>query len=251
MSSMNSDQPPNNPFDPPLEPSPTGPRPTLFTGSRITFWAISIVIILTLGVMLLPATRRSREPARRAQCQNNLKQIANALIEYQYLHGEPPPLYTVDSAGRPLHSWRTLLLPHLEEEKLYKQIDLTKPWDDPIHDDVRKAAVRVYACPSLDLTDGKTVYVANPQTWPRPNVWNRPDIASKDRLADYDSAEVLIFETDSTGAVQWMAPHDGDFAAYRDQPVTTLRPHGPIAHLITTDGQIIHTRHNPPATDQP
>lgn len=249
MASMNSAPPANNPFDPPLETPPTGARRTLFTGSRIAFWAISIVIILTLGVMLLPATRRAREPARRAQCQNNLQQIANALVEYQYDNGQPPPLYTVDSAGRPLHSWRTLLLPYLQEKELYQQIDLTKPWDDPIHDAIRQTVVNVYACLSVDLIDGQTVYVANPQTWPRPNVWNRPEIASKDRLADYDSAEVLIFEVDSTRAVQWMAPHDSDFAAYRDEPITTLRPHGPIAHLITTDGHIIHTRHNPPATD--
>lgn len=249
MASMNSAPPTNNPFDPPLETSPTGARRTLFTGSRIAFWAISIVIILTVGVMLLPATRRAREPARRAQCQNNLQQIALALIQYQSVHGQSPPLYTVDSAGRPLHSWRTLLLPYLEEKKLFQQIDLTKPWDDPIHDAVRKTTVRVYACPSVDLTDGQTVYVANPQTWPPSNVWNQVAFSSKDRLADYDSAEVLIFEVDSTRALQWMAPHDSDFAAYRDEPITTLRPHGPIAHLITTDGHIIHTRHNPPATD--
>ena len=33
--------------------------------------------------------------------------------------------------GRPLHSWRVLLLPYIEQEGLYKQFRLDEPWDSP------------------------------------------------------------------------------------------------------------------------
>ncbi|MCA9270970.1 MAG: DUF1559 domain-containing protein, partial [Planctomycetales bacterium] len=37
--------------------------------------------------------------------------------------------YTVDDDGNPLHSWRTQLLPYLEQHALYDQIRQEEPWD--------------------------------------------------------------------------------------------------------------------------
>ena len=65
------------------------------------------------------------------QCANNLKQIALALRNYESVYHALPPAYTVDAEGKPLHSWRTLILPYLEQQALYDKIDLSKPWDDP------------------------------------------------------------------------------------------------------------------------
>ena len=50
---------------------------------------------------------------------------------YEAQHGCFPPAYSVDKDGRPLHSWRVLLLPYLDEEELYKQLRLDEPWDSP------------------------------------------------------------------------------------------------------------------------
>src|SRR3954454_6917330 len=88
-------------------------------------------ILALLIALLLPATRSAREPARRSQCVNNLKQLAQALRSYEQAYRSLPPAYSVDARGRPLHSWRTLILPYLEHARLYNPIALTKPWDDP------------------------------------------------------------------------------------------------------------------------
>ena len=89
-------------------------------------------IIVVLLVLFLPFTSAVPRPAaRRAQCTNNLKQIGLALHEYVQEYDALPPAFTVDAQGRPLHSWRTLILPFLEQEALYKTIDLSKPWNDP------------------------------------------------------------------------------------------------------------------------
>src|SRR5437016_2000216 len=108
------------------------PKPS--SGRRFKFVELlaGLAIFMLLIALLIPATRSSARPAaRRAQCVNNLKQIAQALLNYEQAYGALPPAYTVDAKGRPLHSWRTLILPYLEQEPLYRTIDLSKPWNDP------------------------------------------------------------------------------------------------------------------------
>ena len=100
-------------------------------GSRLVEVLVVLSIIAMLIALLLPATRSGRYAARRAECVNNLKQIALALHNYEQAHKALPPAYTVDANGRPLHSWRTLILPYLEQESIYRTIDLSKPWNDP------------------------------------------------------------------------------------------------------------------------
>ena len=79
---------------------------------------------------------------------SNLHQISIALQLYAAAHGGLPPAYTTDADGKPLHSWRTLILPYLEHQQLYESIDLAKPWDDPANAEACKAALSVYQCPS-------------------------------------------------------------------------------------------------------
>jgi type II secretory pathway pseudopilin PulG len=102
---------------------------------------IACSIIAFLFALMLPAGRVSRPAARRTQCKNNLKQVALALHNYADDHHALPPAYTVDAKGRPLHSWRTLILPYLDEQALYDSIDLSKPWDDPKNADAHEASL--------------------------------------------------------------------------------------------------------------
>ena len=75
------------------------------------------VIVILIALSTFPAAYRTpREAVRCAQCVDNLKQIALALNNYEQEYNALPPAYTVDADGRPLHSWRTLILPYLEEE---------------------------------------------------------------------------------------------------------------------------------------
>ena len=45
-----------------------------------------------------------------------------------------PLPYASDAAGRPMHSWRVILLPMFrdpEADRIYGAYDFNKPWDDP------------------------------------------------------------------------------------------------------------------------
>ena len=121
-------------------------------GDRTRFKSHMIVGgILFFGVLvflLLPSFPSVREAAKRMQCSNNMKQIAFAFHHYHEEHGHYPPAYTVDEDGKPLHSWRVLILPYLEQNTLYGQIRLDEPWDSEHNRQFHAKAPYLFQCPS-------------------------------------------------------------------------------------------------------
>jgi hypothetical protein len=108
-----------------------------------------LFIVLCLGpALLLPAVGMAREAARRAQCRNNLKQIGVALQNYHAAWNSFPPPYTVDSNGRPLLSWRVLILPYLNQQDVYDEFHLDEPWDSPHNRELTRLMLDVFTCPS-------------------------------------------------------------------------------------------------------
>ena len=138
------------------------PEAEVERGFRLGELMVVVAIIAVLVALLLPDFRRSSGPAlRRAHCTNNLKQIALALFQYEQVHHALPPAHTVDAEGRPLHSWRTPILPYLEQNPLYQTIDLSKPWTDPVNAKAREAVVDVFRCPGAPGRQNTTHYLAN------------------------------------------------------------------------------------------
>ena len=132
-------------------------------GGALTYLAIALGVVGLLAALLLPALRSARPAARRSQCAGNLKAIGLALRNYKTDHGTYPPVVTVDEAGLPLHSWRTLLLPYLRYDRLYEAVDLSKPWDDPANEFAAGQRVPEFECVELFAGQAKTIYFA-----PRP-----------------------------------------------------------------------------------
>ena len=75
--------------------------------------------------------RPARMAAARTDCINNLKQIGLALHNYHTKHDTFPPAYSRGKDGKPLLSWRVLVLPFLGEQALYDQFHLDEAWDSP------------------------------------------------------------------------------------------------------------------------
>ncbi|MCL2744495.1 MAG: DUF1559 domain-containing protein [Planctomycetaceae bacterium] len=104
------------------------------------------------------------QPSRiKQQCQQNLNKLALGLHRYHekdeaipptYYYGYKgtfPPLYTVDEEGKPLHSWRVLILPYIGQQDLYDQIRLNEPWDSEHNKQFHNIKIPVFSCPANNL----------------------------------------------------------------------------------------------------
>lgn len=111
--------------------------------SKEGFTLIEVLVVIgIIGVvagLALPAIQSAREAARRASCENNLKQIGIALHAYHDSNGTFPASYTF-RGDRPelghhgYYSPHTRLLPYLENRALYDSINFetgTVPLDVP------------------------------------------------------------------------------------------------------------------------
>jgi prepilin-type N-terminal cleavage/methylation domain-containing protein/prepilin-type processing-associated H-X9-DG protein len=203
------------------------------------FTLIELLVVLSVIAMLIaflfPAQRRSREPARRSTCKNNLKQIGIALHNYAETYGGFPPAYTVDENGNRLHSWRTLILPFLDQKALYDRIDLSKPWSDPANAEAYKASIPIYLCPSATSPVSHTTYLAvvGEDSSFHPT---RPRAISE--FTDGPGQTLHVIEAGSHQAVHWMSPMDADSGMLLSISPTTELPHSGGFHALLVDGSV-------------
>jgi prepilin-type processing-associated H-X9-DG protein/prepilin-type N-terminal cleavage/methylation domain-containing protein len=115
-----------------------------------------LVVIATIGILialLLPAIQMARESARRTSCLNNLRQMGVGLHLYHDELGSFPPGGIEPRSwqfpqGRQL-AWSLLLLPYVEQQDLYEQVDCGKAFDSPENAEAAATILPVYICPSV------------------------------------------------------------------------------------------------------
>jgi prepilin-type N-terminal cleavage/methylation domain-containing protein/prepilin-type processing-associated H-X9-DG protein len=116
---------------------------------------VVIAIIGVLVALLLPAIQAAREAARRASCTSNLKQLALAVHAYHDAHGKIPSVYNGEKdpfagvlVGLASHSWRTVVLPHMEEQSLYNRVNLAEYATHEVNQPAINTTVNILNCPS-------------------------------------------------------------------------------------------------------
>ena len=92
---------------------------------------LAALLVLLFLSLLLHSHGGTSEYAYRSQCANNLKRIALALHNYHDTYKCFPPAYVADEEGRPMHSWRVLILPYMEQQFLYDEYRFDEPWNGP------------------------------------------------------------------------------------------------------------------------
>jgi hypothetical protein len=221
-----------NPYQSPDSPGQLPPKAAAFRFTLLHLLAL-IAMAGVVTALFLPAVRVAREPARQSQCANNLKQIALALHLYHEKHGVLPPACTVDGDGKPLHSWRTLILPYLEQKHVYDSIDLSKPWDDPANKAALEAVVQTYTCPSNPCPPGHTTYlgIVAPGSCLQPG--------QSRALDEIEGGPTLIvIEVDVAHAVHWMSPQDASEDMVLQMGGVEKLPHPGGFQAATTDGGV-------------
>ncbi len=187
--------------------------------------AIAGIITSVVGMMLmvpailvgllLPAVQKVREAANRLQCANNLKQIGIAMHNYHDQYHRFPPAVKRSPDGRPLYSWRVLLLPYSEQELLYRQFKLDEPWDSPNNRPLLAQMPKVFKCPATDNTSTLYQVIVGPGA-----LFESPQGPTIAEITDGTSNTLMVVE--GAEAVPWTKPADLSYA-----------PNGPVPRFAS------------------
>ena len=177
--------------------------------SLLTIPLVKLYLFSVLGgalaVLLLMPTTTGGHASPHNSCGAYLKNIILALHNYHDDQGSFPPAYFADDDGEPMHSWRVLILPYIEEADLYAQYRFDEPWDGPNNQKLHDQIVHVYCCPSQSRGGNTTtnyVAVVGPDT-----AWPGSESIRYDDLKDGPSETILLVEV-ADSDIHWMEPRD-------------------------------------------
>ena len=170
---------------------------------------LTVNLSLTVAAAVIkPQIMMIRESARRSQCTNNEKQIALAMHNYLSAYGAFPAAYVASPEGKPLLSWRVLILPFLEQKELYDEFHLNEPWDSPHNKALIAKMPKTYVCPSADpklAAEGKTAYLT-PRA--KESVFPGAMGVKIAEITDGTSNTILVVDAADSKAVTWTKPDD-------------------------------------------
>jgi hypothetical protein len=207
------------------------------------------------------AVRDAREAARSGQCVGSLKQLGLALLNYESRYGCFPPAYVADASGKPLYSWRVLLMAEIDRSanwfggRLAGGFRFDEPWDSPNNSKLHNLTpYGNLGCPSdpaaVESRETSFVAVVGPGTI-------FPSDGTSRRLADVtDGPEntLIVVEVASAG-IHWMEPRELDWRTMsfllndRTHPsVSSMHPFGgsyyPGPHALTVNDMVTYLRPN-------
>jgi len=172
------------------------------------------------ALILWPAVQNAREAARRTQCYGDLFWIRTALYNYHDEFGSLPPAVVTDESGRPMHSWRVLLMNnggHMDgysRQPPLPEYRFDEPWNSPSNRKLESTCFRTFAC-SSDPDSGalkRTNFVAvvgADTLWPRTGTRDFGDLQEPHKHSKYKDKILLIELPDSH--IHWIEPRDITF----------------------------------------
>jgi prepilin-type N-terminal cleavage/methylation domain-containing protein/prepilin-type processing-associated H-X9-DG protein len=197
---------------------------------------VVIAIIVILVGLLLPAVQKVREAAARTQCANNLKQLGLALNNYHDTNQAFPRAYKTLPTPDPTALPGTgtfgagafvLILPYLEQNNLYGQIDVTKA-----------------ALSSVNMPPANPAYSTPSKTFLCPSSPGQPTVAYSAELANsFNNFGITI--SPPPGLIFGRTDYCPDAGMMADLPGISINagssiicqpPDGPVRFTDITDG---------------
>jgi prepilin-type processing-associated H-X9-DG protein len=203
-------------------------RPGIFFLLSILFAVLSLPLLVIKG----------HSAARRVQCDNNLRQIGEALKSYHQKYGSFPPAYVADANGKPLYSWRAIIFAEMGRTDLLQRLQPNEPWNGPKNSLLAPEWWMNFHCPSDQQSGQMTSYVAivGPRSaWPAPQV---------SKLAEFKNPAktILVLELPNSG-VNWLEPRDLFVGQLKEGlgaivPPDSLPPYSDGFEALFADGHV-------------
>ncbi len=196
-----------------VEPIPSVARRRLIA-LIVKMFGLTAVVLLCSGLtlyVLWPTLDGLKARRDKAACMNNLRQIAAALNAYAAEHGTYPTPVVYDAKGKPLYSWRVLILEQLGEHSLAAQFKMNEAWDSPTNVQLLgQHCPRVYISPAVpqSRSTAETNYflITGPGT-----LFPASGPLSPQDIGDGLGSTLLVVESESALS-EWSRPIDVDIS---------------------------------------
>ena len=194
--------------------------------------AITVVVVVGFALFMQQGVRKVRLDAARSRDSSALKQITLAVYNYSDTFDGVPPSAITDKNGKPLLSWRVMILPQLEME-VFKQFHLDEPWDSPHNITLLDKMPSIYKSYSAKYEDPPNV------THFRVFSGKGTPFTERARLGGSDfkrgpANTILIVEVNEP--VPWTKPDELEYAP--DKPLPKLGVNRKEVLIVTCDYQI-------------
>jgi hypothetical protein len=169
-------------------------------------WVVIAVVVLLVAALWFGPVRWAREAAVACQCQCPLNQLLLAMHNYHDTYGCLPPAYVAGESGEPMHSWRVLILPFVEQRELYSEYDFDEPWNGPNNRQLADRMPHIFHCASEPESNTCTNYV----------VIRGPGTAFPDgkstSFEDFRDGlhETILLAEIASSSIGWLEPRDLD-----------------------------------------
>jgi Protein of unknown function (DUF1559) len=187
--------------------------------SRLPWWGrpawrlASILMLIPVCAFVLQRmfvrVKHQREVTRDVACIGYISNLSYLLRAYYAKHKHWPPAYIADKNGRPMHSWRVLILED-SAGPWFDAYNFSEPWDGPRNRKLAHNMPPIFACPSdppaKALSQTSYVAITGPGT-----AFHDGQTGSADIPGD-PGRTILIAEVAHSG-INWLEPRDLDVNA--------------------------------------
>lgn len=210
----------------------------LIAAGALVAGALLVVLLIAL---FYPAIRAVGDANKKTRCSEGLHRIGRALMSYEADHGTFPPAYLADEDGKPMHSWRVLILPYLDEGMLYEQYNFDEPWDGPNNILLSNQMPDCFGCPAdPEAASMETSYmvIVGPGT-----MFPGAEAVGRGQCLDGMNITLCVVEV-ANSSIAWTEPVDLDagkmtfeITAGSQGEIGSNHPGG--AHVLYCDGSVL------------
>lgn len=131
-----------------------------------------------------------------------------AFHNYADVHGNLPPAAVCGPDGQPLLSWRVLLLPYIEHDKLFEEFRLDEPWDSEHNRPLLDRMPKTYTAPWAKYVDVPPNHTTL-KVFVGPGTPFEPGVKLKLTADDFpDGLENTLLFVEAGDPIPWTKPDD-------------------------------------------